>query len=213
MDSNIIVEQLGYMLDDERVNVDENNYMEVKINDKLSVTADHDCNTVVVTLFNRLLLFVDLESRETINIIIPVRRYNNDYYEMILDINQNGYHKFRLNANSEKSELLQHKKIEKCKTVDIIHTIRTILEENDILKDFNFEESINKICRALYPLIDQQLKELNYTDDNSMTEFDSEETLESAKQRRIKLEERLNKITSSKPVAFVKKLARKIKKQ
>ena len=48
---------------------------------------------------------------------------------MILDINQNGYHKFRLNANSEKSELLQHKKIEKCKTVDIIHTIRTILEE------------------------------------------------------------------------------------
>lgn len=46
-----------------------------------------------------------------------------------------------------------------------------------------------------------------------MTEFDSEETLESAKQRRIKIEERLNKITSSKPVAFVKKLARKIKKQ
>lgn len=55
MDSYIIVEQLGYMLDDERVNVDENNYMEVKINDKLSVTADHDCNTVVVILFNKTL--------------------------------------------------------------------------------------------------------------------------------------------------------------
>ena len=198
MDSYIIVEQLGYMLDDERVNVDENNYMEVKINDKLSVTADHDCNTIVVTLFNRSLLLVDLESREKINITIPVRHYNNDYYEMILDINQNGYHKFRLNGNSEKLELLQHKKLEKCKTIDIIHNIRNVIEDNDYVKDLNFELIVNKMCRALYPIIDKRLKEYKEIEEDSKAMIGNEEKIE---------------VTCSKPVAFVKKLARKIKKQ
>lgn len=197
MDSFGIVDQLGYTLDDERVNLSADNYVEIKIKDNLSVVADPHCCNIVVVLNKKSLLFVDLYDYEKICITVPVRRKNKDDHEIIFDLNRNGLDEY-FNVDREVDKIFcQHKKIEKCKTIDIIHNIRNAIEDNDYVKDLNFELIVNKMGRALYPIIDKRLKEYKEIEEDSKAMIGNEEKIE---------------VTCSKPVAFVKKLARKIKK-
>lgn len=175
MNNRCIVEQLGYNLNDKRVFIDCDDYIDVKLDDNLFVGANTDCTSIIVHTYNVTMLDIDLEDSNNIILTIPIIRKGAsnvtergiiqetyDYYDVKIVLNENGIDEYIKEQYVTKKELLFHKDKNECTINDILDIITyAMVNDDNISNNSNMKKLLNIVVKAIKPMIEDYLKKNN----------------------------------------------------
>ena len=162
-DNKVILDQLGYSLDDKSVFVDSDGYLDVLIGDCLSVGATSDCSNITIHTYKRNILELDLS--DWIKGIISMKMHVStktheenvyDQYDIVLKLYHDRLYKYMKKANSNDQKLLFSISDSEYNANNIMECINDTLIRNEEKID---EVDINKVIEIISKAIEPLLKE------------------------------------------------------
>ena len=149
MKNERIVTQLGLSIEDKRVFVDNDDYIDICLNSSLSVGVDKDCTSIVLaTYYQTLVEFSLFPSLHLLCIIVPVYR-RDENYSLNLELSEDGLNEFIQIHGELGKELVLHKDLKECQTEDILGIITNGMNSSNAVSKEMYIQNASRVMRLL----------------------------------------------------------------
>lgn len=160
MKNRCILGQLGYQVNDQRVRIGSDDYLDADLDENLSVGANSDCSQIVVHTYNRDIVDIDM-SDERIIITIPLSidggyemKKEYDKYDSIIDLSQKGMEwRWRVRDSREEEQIKQLDP-SACSVDAVLNCVITEIKYNEeVPEGVDLGQTADLMARAIRPMV------------------------------------------------------------